>query len=107
MRNAVVAILLAAGAFGSGAFLACATASGGGGATGAGERAGESLYRNHCGACHRLRDPSEQTRERWAWAVERFGPRARLSPEQRQLVLGYLQARARDAGGQAAGASAR
>ncbi len=57
----------------------------------------ERLYRGHCAACHRLRDPREQTGARWAWAVERFGPRAHLSEEERRLVLSWLQARARDA----------
>lgn len=61
------------------------------------DAAGERLYRSHCAACHRLRDPSEETRERWGWAVNRYGPRAHLSEEERQLVLSYLAARAKDA----------
>jgi hypothetical protein len=61
------------------------------------EAAGERLYRSHCAACHRLRSPSEQTREGWARAVERFGPRAHLSEPERQLVLKYLKAHAADA----------
>jgi mono/diheme cytochrome c family protein len=82
--------------------LACATASRtGGAAASAGE--GERLYRGHCGSCHRLRDPHEQTRERWAWAVDRFGDRAHLSGEERKLVLGYLQSHAKDAGAGAGG----
>jgi mono/diheme cytochrome c family protein len=76
--------------------LACATASGAS-AAGGPDAAGERLYRGHCGACHRLRSPAEQTREGWARALERFGPRAHLGPEERALVLGYLQARAKDA----------
>ncbi len=82
-------------AFAVAAIAACASTQHAGPATpGA---TGESLYREHCGACHRLRDPSEQTRERWAWAVDHYGPRAHLSPEERQLVLAYLQAHAKDA----------
>lgn len=61
------------------------------------DAAGERLYRQHCGACHRLRPPSEQTRDRWAWAVERYGPRAHLDEKDRPLVLEYLQRRAKDA----------
>jgi mono/diheme cytochrome c family protein len=78
---------------------ACASAPKGGAAAGPDDpdAAGERLYRSHCGACHRLRDPGEQTRQRWAWAVQRFGARAHLSDEEQQRVLGYLQARARDA----------
>jgi mono/diheme cytochrome c family protein len=63
----------------------------------ASEARGERLYREHCGACHRLRSPSEQTREGWARAVERFGPRAHLAEADRPPVLEYLQARAKDA----------
>lgn len=77
------------------ATVACATSSGAAG--GGAEAQGEQLYRGHCGACHRLRDPSEQTRERWAWAVERYGDRAHLSDGERRLVLAYLQAHAKDA----------
>jgi mono/diheme cytochrome c family protein len=90
--------LLAASAFLASAALAsaCATTSGSGGGGGP-EAAGQRLYREHCGSCHRLRDPAEQTRERWAQAVEKFAGRAHLSPDDRQLVLAYLQAHAQDA----------
>lgn len=85
--GALAAALLAAG---------CAAAGAGGAPPARSE--GERLYRSHCAACHRLRDPGEQTRARWAWAVERFGPRAHLAPEERAQVLAWLQARASDAG---------
>ena len=55
---------------------------------------GERLYRAHCASCHRLRDPRERTPEGWAEAVERFGPRAHLSPDERRLVLDFLASRA-------------
>ena len=77
--------------------LACAGGAPPWPAAGGADAAGERLYRAHCGACHRLRDPSEQTRARWAWAVEHYGPRAHLDPGDRPLVLEYLQARAKDA----------
>lgn len=86
LSGALLALSLAA--------VACATASGPG--TGSPEAAGERLYRGHCASCHRLRAPSEETRDRWAWAVERFGPRAHLSPGERALVLAYLKAHARN-----------
>ena len=63
-------------------------------ASGHPDSGGERIYRAHCAACHRLRDPSERTRQGWAEAVERFGPRAHLSAEERHLVLEYLQAHA-------------
>jgi mono/diheme cytochrome c family protein len=79
--------------------VACATGSGGKGAATGPDAEGERLYRGHCGACHRLRDPGEQSRDGWARAVDKYGPRAHLAPEDRALVLGYLQARASDAQG--------
>ncbi len=85
------------------AVLACATAGSGpsgGGAAGASASDGEKLYRSHCGACHRLRDPSERTRAEWAAAVDKFGPRAHLDPKDRPAVVEYLQAHAKDAGQQ-------
>lgn len=92
MRDALAALfaLLAL------AIVACATSSGAAAARGPGAE-GEQLYRGHCGSCHRLRNPSEQTRERWAWAVERYGRRAHLSEGERKLVLIYLQLHAQDA----------
>ena len=58
---------------------------------------GEKLYRSHCAACHRLRDPAERDRASWAQAVERYGPRAHLDPGERAQVLEFLSSRARDA----------
>jgi mono/diheme cytochrome c family protein len=80
--------------------LACASSPRGGsdGNPADPDAAGERLYRGHCAACHRLRDPGEHPRDRWAWAVERYGRRAHLSEEERRLVLDYLKARANDAG---------
>lgn len=90
MRAALVALC--------GLALACATGPRAGDSSRSGAAA-ERIYRGHCAACHRLRDPDEQTAERWAWAVERYGPRAHLSEEERRLVLGWLQERAKDAPG--------
>jgi mono/diheme cytochrome c family protein len=87
--------LLAAGLAGALSLLAaCATA---GGAGGADAPPGERLYRSHCASCHRLRDPAEHTRARWAWAVNEFGKRAHLAPAERPVLLEWLQARASDA----------
>lgn len=84
---------------GAAALAACASAGGrpAAGAAGSPDSAGERLYRAHCAACHRLRDPSKRTRQAWAEAVEHYGPRAHLSPEERRLVLEFLQAHASDA----------
>ena len=91
MRALVAAFVLSAALV-----LACATQSAAGGGGGA-EAAGQRLYREHCGSCHRLRAPGEQTRERWAWAVDEFAGRAHLSADGKRLVLAYLKAHAKDA----------
>jgi mono/diheme cytochrome c family protein len=96
IRISPLKALLAASALASAAVLAaCATASPP--AETGQHAAGQRLYREHCGSCHRLRSPGEQTRERWAWAVKKYGDRAHLAPEDRPAVLDYLQARAKDA----------
>lgn len=74
----------------------CACATGGGAGRPAAEE-GERLYRAHCASCHRLRDPAEQTRERWVWAVGHYGPRAHLDAAEQARVVAWLQARAADA----------
>ena len=96
-RPRPILVALYAAALGA-ALLAAGCATGGGGGPAPARADGERLYRSHCAACHRLRDPGEHTRARWAWAVERFGPRAHLAPEERAQVLAWLQARASDAG---------
>jgi mono/diheme cytochrome c family protein len=98
IRRAERALLAAAGAA-CAVVLACAgaTFTARPAAPGSPDAAGEKLYREHCGSCHRLRNPGDHTRERWAWAVNRFSGRAHLSPDEAKLVLDYLQARAEDA----------
>jgi hypothetical protein len=53
---------------------------------------GEIYYRTSCNRCHALYMPSSFTPREWPRIVKRYGPRARLSPEQRQLVLDFLTA---------------
>jgi mono/diheme cytochrome c family protein len=93
MRSLLAAAaLLASAALAS----ACATTSGSGGGGGP-ETEGQRLYRQHCGSCHRLRNPADYTQAKWAWALRKFGDRAHLPQEQRPLVLAYLQEHAKDA----------
>ena len=97
-RPVPVRPLAAVAALAAGAVLACAAAFHARPAVpGTADAAGEQLYREHCGSCHRLRSPGDHSRERWAWAVNRFSARAHLAPDQARLVLDYLQARASDA----------
>lgn len=84
----IVAALLAAVGV-----VACAATSRGGGAGGS----GQALYRGHCAACHRLYEPGERTGAEWAAQLDRMAPRAHLAGPERDSVLAYLRAHARDA----------
>lgn len=69
----------------------------------AGSARGERLYRSKCAACHRAYPPASRGRAEWAAVLEKMAPRSKLTPEEREIVLGYLQANARDARPPAAG----
>jgi trimethylamine-N-oxide reductase (cytochrome c) len=58
------------------------------------------LYRSKCSACHRAYEPASRTRAGWADVMARMAPRAHLRDEERAVVLGWLQAHAKDAGGE-------
>lgn len=51
---------------------------------------GRELYVARCSGCHPLHAPDTQPPERWAALVDEMAPRARLSPDERDLVLRYL-----------------
>jgi mono/diheme cytochrome c family protein len=98
-------VVLAAAVLGA---VACATAgSGAGGAADGPDAAGLRLYRRHCGACHRLRDPAERTGDAWAAAVEKYGRRAHLDERDRPALVQYLRAHAADAAPQGTGSGTR
>jgi hypothetical protein len=58
---------------------------------------GGDLYRAKCAACHRLRPPAERTRADWAKAMDRYGPRAHVTPAETSEILFWLQGHAIDA----------
>jgi len=59
---------------------------------------GQIYYETSCQRCHALYMPRTFTARSWDRYVRRYGPRARLDEEQKELVLLYLRANARDAG---------
>ena len=65
-------------AFGSAAF-----------AAGGAEEA-KKLYVAKCAKCHKLYDPAGYGDEQWAGWMEKMRRKARLSPEQYDLLLRYL-----------------
>ena len=52
---------------------------------------GERLYRAKCRSCHVLPDPQKYSDDKWVEIVEHYGQRARLSADQKKLILRYLQ----------------
>ena len=63
----------------------------------AGPAGGERLYRSKCAACHRAYPPSSRDRATWAQVLSKMAPRAKLSEPERDQILGFLQANAKDA----------
>ena len=51
------------------------------------------FYEARCGVCHVPWPPSSRPPERWPAIVADMGPRAGLTPAQRERVLAYLCAR--------------
>ena len=51
------------------------------------------FYEARCGVCHVAWPPSSHASERWPEIVGAMGPRAGLTPAQRERVLAWLCAR--------------
>jgi cytochrome c5 len=59
------------------------------------EQRGKAIYETSCNRCHALFMPSSYRAEEWPFYVRKYGRKARLSAEERDLVMAYLQAHAR------------
>jgi hypothetical protein len=57
---------------------------------------GRILYEASCNRCHALYMPSSYGAGEWPFYVRKYGRKARLSAEERDFVLAYLQAHARE-----------
>lgn len=55
---------------------------------------GRVLYEASCNRCHALWMPASHRAEEWPFYVRKYGRKARLSAEERDLVVAYLQAHA-------------
>jgi hypothetical protein len=51
---------------------------------------GRDIYINKCGACHSLIIPERYNENEWNKWVDKMGPKARISDEEKHLVLKYL-----------------
>jgi mono/diheme cytochrome c family protein len=53
---------------------------------------GRGIFLSSCNKCHGYPDRSAYADEKWPGIIERMGKKAKLSPEQAQLVLRFIQA---------------
>lgn len=56
---------------------------------------GRILYESSCNRCHALHMPSSYRPDEWTFYVRKYGRKARLTAEERDLVTAYLRAHAR------------
>lgn len=56
---------------------------------------GRIIYEASCCRCHPLFMPSSYRAEEWGFYVRKYGRKARLAVEERDLVTAYLQANGR------------
>lgn len=57
---------------------------------------GKMIFTNHCGTCHKLKEPGSKNPEQWNKTVKRMIPRAKLSDADGKLVRAYLIAHSKD-----------
>ncbi|MBW8358584.1 MAG: cytochrome C [Weeksellaceae bacterium] len=51
---------------------------------------GKTVFENSCNKCHALPEPSKHTDAEWINTLSRMAPRAKLTPDQHQMVYDYL-----------------
>jgi hypothetical protein len=51
---------------------------------------GRTLYRNHCGNCHRAYSPEILTPEKWPAQIDEMAGRAKLGTGARELIVLYV-----------------
>ncbi len=58
-------------------------------------RKGEEVFSQRCGRCHDLPSPSSFTSSEWKPIMERMAPKAKLTAEETNWVLAYVDANAK------------
>ena len=56
---------------------------------------GRVLFTANCDKCHGLKAPERYTKEKWANVMPRMQKKSKLSGDEGQLILQYVQARAK------------
>ncbi|MBK9985124.1 MAG: hypothetical protein IPP15_22665 [Saprospiraceae bacterium] len=54
--------------------------------------AGRKLYVDHCSGCHNLHFPKEYTEDQWKSNLDEMQVKAKITDDQKQLILDYLTA---------------
>ncbi len=54
------------------------------------QKQGKRMYESLCDKCHKLIPPKNLTDEAWSAAVERYGPKLQLRPDELALLRAYL-----------------
>lgn len=58
---------------------------------------GEKLFYQRCALRHEPRDPTQYGKVQWRGITQSMFPRAGLDPDERKLVIDFLEANAKDA----------
>lgn len=56
---------------------------------------GSDLFTQRCGKCHELPSAAEFTSEQWKPIIDRMAPKAKLTEEETNWVLAYVNANAK------------
>ncbi len=51
---------------------------------------GMQLYQQKCGQCHFLYRPQRFSPQTWPRIVDKYAPKAKLTPEEKTLIIRYL-----------------
>ena len=58
-------------------------------------KTGNELYVKSCGHCHKLKDPAKYTMVQWPGKVTKMQKRAKITDEEKALILSYLATEAK------------
>ena len=54
-------------------------------------KTGNELYAKNCALCHKLIDPAKYTMVQWPNLVNKMQKRAKITDEQKTMILSYLR----------------
>ena len=58
-------------------------------------KTGNELYENKCKRCHKLKDPAKYTMVQWPGLVNKMQKRAKITDEEKNIILIYLATKAK------------